>query len=173
MAKRSSVQESTSGALLALGGSVIAARRNGKGAVVLGIALIAAGLAGSQLQTVSRQESPRGSSPGEQAAPSPSGWGRIVFSVYADRYHGRTAADGSVYDHFRNTVACNFLPLGTTIVCRVGGREVEAVVTDRMDRELGKKRIDLSGGAMFELSPGYDFTDATAPLVVGEWRLAR
>lgn len=95
------------------------------------------------------------------------GGGFCSFSVYAERYHGRTAANGGVYDHFRKTCASNIHKLGTVLLCKWRGRQVEVVVTDHLDRELGKTRIDLSGGAMLELCPSYDLTDVTAPLLTG------
>lgn len=88
-----------------------------------------------------------------------------TFSVYATRYHGRTAANGKPYNHRDRTVASNRHKLGTTLVLEWKGRKTTVVVTDRMDRRLGKSRIDLSGQAFKDLHPSYDMTDKTATLL--------
>lgn len=90
-----------------------------------------------------------------------------VFSVYATRYHGRAAANGEPYDHLALTCASNAHELGARLLVRAGGSSVIVKVTDRLDRALGKTRIDLSGAAMAALNPGYDLTDATAGLLRG------
>ena len=101
---------------------------------------------------------------------APATWHPVTFSVYATRYHGRTAADGSRYHHERLTCASNNHPKGTMLECRYKGRVVRVRVTDRMAKGLGKTRIDLSGAAFRALHPRYDMTDATGTLLRGEWR---
>lgn len=91
-----------------------------------------------------------------------------TFSVYATRFHGRTAANGSVYDHDGFTCASNNHAFGTQLHIIANGRCVMVEVTDRLDRMLGKTRIDLSGAAMKRLDANYDGTDRTAGLVRGE-----
>ncbi len=90
-----------------------------------------------------------------------------TFSVYATRYHGRTAADGSIYDHDGFTCASNNHAFGTQLHIIANGRCVMVEVTDRLDRMLGKTRIDLSGAAMQRLDTNYDGTDRTAGLLRG------
>ena len=104
---------------------------------------------------------PEKGAPARDSFPA-SGANPTIFSVYATFFHGRTAADGSTYDHFRNTAASNRHKLGTVLLCKWQGREVEVVVTDRMAKRFKDTRIDLSGGAMLALYPGYDMTDETA-----------
>jgi hypothetical protein len=105
-----------------------------------------------------------------QEPKKPATWHPVTFSVYATRYHGRTAADGSRYHHERFTCASNNHPKGTMLECRYKGRVVRVRVTDRMDRRLGVTRIDLSGAAFRALNPRYDMTDTTGTLLRGEWR---
>lgn len=90
-----------------------------------------------------------------------------TFSVYATRFHGRTAANGSVYDHDGFTCASNNHAFGTQLHIIANGRCVMVEVTDRLDRMLGKTRIDLSGAAMKRLDANYDGTDETAGLLHG------
>lgn len=97
-------------------------------------------------------------------------WQPATFSVYAVRYHGRTAANGKRYDHRALTCASNNHKFGTKLELRYKGRAVTVTVTDRMDRRLGVKRIDLSGAAFKALHPSYDMTDRTGTLLKGEWR---
>lgn len=101
--------------------------------------------------------------------PPASGASPIVLSVYdSTLFHGKTMANGDSYDHFRNTAATgDDVPLGTVLLCKWQSREVEVVVTDRINRRFYGKRIDLSGGAMLELYPGYDLTDSTATILKG------
>ena len=101
---------------------------------------------------------------------SPATWHPVTFSVYATRYHGRTAANGRKYDHKGLTVASNNHKFGTKLELRYKGRAVVVTVTDRMDRRLGMTRIDLSGAAFRALHPRYDMTDSTGTLLRGEWR---
>lgn len=96
------------------------------------------------------------------SAPAMATWD---LSVYATRYHGRTAANGRVYDHRALSVAANTYPLGAVLLIRHGGRSVRVRVTDRMDRRLGRRRLDLSGAAMRALDPRYDGTDHTAGIL--------
>ena len=97
-------------------------------------------------------------------------WTPTTFSVYATRYHGRTAANGSRYDHKGLTCASNAHKFGTRLELRYKGRTVTVTVTDRMAKGLGRVRIDLSGGAFKALNPRYDMTDRTGTLLRGEWR---
>ena len=101
---------------------------------------------------------------------APATWQPVTLSVYAVRYHGRTAANGSRYDHERLTCASNRHPFGTKLELRYKGRTITVTVTDRMDRRLGVTRIDLSGAAFKALNPAYDMTDRTGTLLKGEWR---
>jgi rare lipoprotein A (peptidoglycan hydrolase) len=98
-------------------------------------------------------------------------WHPVTFSVYATRYHGRTAANGKRYDHRALTCASNSHKFGTRLELRYKGMTVTVTVTDRMDRRLGVKRIDLSGAAFKVLNPAYDMTDRTGTLLRGEWRV--
>lgn len=102
---------------------------------------------------------------------APAQWQPTTFSVYATRYHGRTAANGSRYDHRALTCASNHHKFGTRLELRYKGRTVTVTVTDRMDRTLGRTRIDLSGAAFRALHPAYDMTDRTGTLLRGEWRV--
>ena len=104
---------------------------------------------------------------------APTAWTPTTFSVYATRYDGRTAANGKRYDHKGLTCASNAHKFGTRLELRYKGRTVRVTVTDRMDRKLGRVRIDLSGGAFKALSPRYDMTDRTGTLLRGEWREVR
>lgn len=90
-----------------------------------------------------------------------------TLSVYATRYHGRMAANGRPYDHKALTCASNNHAFGTRLHIIANGRCVMVEVTDRLDRILGKTRIDLSGAAMMSLDPNYDGTDETAGLLHG------
>ena len=102
---------------------------------------------------------------------APAMWHPVTFSVYATRYHGRTAANGSRYDHKKLTAASNNHPFGTVLELRYKGRTVRVTVTDRMAKGLGRTRIDLSGAAFRALNPRYDMTDKTGTLLRGEWRV--
>jgi hypothetical protein len=97
-------------------------------------------------------------------------WTPTTFSVYATRYDGRRAANGKRYDHKGLTAASTAHKFGTVLELRYKGRTVTVTVTDRMDRKLGRVRIDLSGGAFKALHPAYDMTDRTGTLLKGEWR---
>lgn len=102
----------------------------------------------------------------EWQTPTPSEWRTATFSVYATRYHGRIAANGKPYNHNALTCASNRHKLGTKLELEWGGNRVTVTVTDRMDKRLGKSRIDLSGAAYKTLDPRmYDMTDATAGLL--------
>lgn len=108
--------------------------------------------------------------------PSPANWKPVTFSVYAERYHGRRTASGERYDHRRGfTAASNLYPLGTVLAVRrrQNGSPLQGRVTDRLDRALGRTRIDLSGAAMRALAPSYDLTDRTATIVRGEFKEIR
>lgn len=102
-----------------------------------------------------------------------SDWQTATFSVYATRYHGRIAANGKPYNHNALTCASNRHKMGTKLELEWGGNRVVVTVTDRMDKRLGKTRIDLSGAAYKTLDPRYDLTDRTAGLLVrGRFREA-
>lgn len=73
-------------------------------------------------------------------------------------------------NHRALTCASNNHKFGTKLELRYKGRAVVVTVTDRMDRRLGMKRIDLSGAAFRALHPRYDMTDRTGTLLRGEWR---
>lgn len=95
----------------------------------------------------------------------------VTFSVYATRYEGRTMANGQPYRMAEFTAASNRHKLGTRLIVRYQGRDAEVVVTDRMDKRLGRSRIDLSGAAYRALSPRYDMTDRTAGLLKGSFEV--
>lgn len=97
-------------------------------------------------------------------------WQPVTFSVYATRYHGRAAADGKPYNHNALTCASNRHPLGAILELEWQGRTVRVTVTDRMDKRLGRSRLDLSGAAYKMLQPAYDLTDRTAGLLRGRFR---
>lgn len=73
---------------------------------------------------------------------------KVLFgtaSYYADKFNGRTTANGECYDHKKATAACNVLPLGTWI--RVtnlkNGRKAVVRVNDRLHPKM-KRIVDLS-----------------------------
>ena len=80
---------------------------------------------------------------------------RGLASWYGLPEHGRRTASGEVYNMYGITAAHPSLPFGTRVRVRnlKNGRQVEAVVTDRLPRVwTGKGRvIDMSLGAAFEL----------------------
>jgi rare lipoprotein A len=66
-------------------------------------------------------------------------------SYYANKFQGRTTANGEVFDQQKMTAACNVLPFGTWI--RVtnlrNGRSVIVRVTDRLHVRM-TRLVDLS-----------------------------
>lgn len=66
-----------------------------------------------------------------------------VASWYGPGFHGRTAADGSIYDQNAYTVAHKSLPFGTVLVLEANGNRIPAVVTDRGPYIKGRD-LDLS-----------------------------
>lgn len=68
-----------------------------------------------------------------------------VASWYGPGFHGRRAADGSIYDQGAYTIAHKTLPFGTIVVLEYRGRRVPAVVTDRGPYIAGRD-FDLSLG---------------------------
>jgi rare lipoprotein A len=66
-------------------------------------------------------------------------------SYYANKFQGRTTANGEVFDQQKMTAACNVLPLGTWI--RVtnlrNSRSVIVRVTDRLHARM-TRLVDLS-----------------------------
>lgn len=68
-----------------------------------------------------------------------------IASWYGPGFHGRRAADGSIYDQAAYTIAHKTLPFGTIVVLEYKGRRVPAVVTDRGPYIEGRD-FDLSLG---------------------------
>lgn len=64
---------------------------------------------------------------------------------YLDPFHGRTAANGSRFNTWHNTVAHKTLPFGTSLLIRSGdgSTSVQATVTDR-GPFIGDREFDLS-----------------------------
>jgi rare lipoprotein A (peptidoglycan hydrolase) len=64
-----------------------------------------------------------------------------ISSWYGPGYHGRTMANGKVYNQYALTIACNHLPLGTTvrITNPSTGLTCMATVTDRGPFVKGRK----------------------------------
>jgi rare lipoprotein A (peptidoglycan hydrolase) len=76
----------------------------------------------------------------------------VLASWYGEPYHGRRAADGSIYDMSRETVASRVLPLGTIVVLEntANGRLAMARVTDRGPYVDGRA-LDVSHAIAVEL----------------------
>ena len=76
----------------------------------------------------------------------------VLASWYGEPYHGRRAADGSIYDMSRETVASRVLPLGTIVVLEntTNGRLAIARVTDRGPYVDGRA-LDVSHAIAVEL----------------------
>lgn len=74
-------------------------------------------------------------------------------SYYANKFHGRTTANGEVFSQDKLTAACNVLPLGTWIkVTNLrNGRSVIVKVNDRMHPKM-KRVVDLSRSAAQKLN---------------------
>jgi rare lipoprotein A len=82
------------------------------------------------------------------AAPHPGATETGVASWYGDPYHGRRAADGSVYDMEQMTAAHRTLPFGTRVKVTnlTNGKTCEVRITDRGPFVDGRI-IDLSRAA--------------------------
>lgn len=75
-----------------------------------------------------------------------------IASYYADKFEGRQAADGSIYDHDKATAACNVLPLGTWIrVTNIRNKKSVIVkVTDRLHPK-NTRIVDMSKSSAAKL----------------------
>lgn len=73
-------------------------------------------------------------------------------SYYADKFQGRTMANGKKYDHHKLTAAANRYPLGTWVkVSNLSNKKsVMVQITDRMHPK-NKRLIDLSKAAAKKL----------------------
>lgn len=81
---------------------------------------------------------------------------KIRASFYSEPFHGKRAADGSIYDKYKLTAASNYFDLGDVLmVWRVKNGDTfktKVKITDRMSEKYGKRRkLDLSEKAMSEL----------------------
>lgn len=65
-------------------------------------------------------------------------------SYYAQKFHGRKTASGQIFNHQKNTAACNALPLGTKV--RVtnlkNGKQVILTINDRLHKKT-KRILDV------------------------------
>lgn len=77
---------------------------------------------------------------------------RGTASFYADKFNGRTTANGEVFDNSAMTGAHNTLPLGTYVkVTNLrNGRSVIVKITDRLHRN-NTRIIDLTKNAARKL----------------------
>lgn len=75
---------------------------------------------------------------------------RAIASWYGPGFHGRRAADGSIYDQGAYTIAHKTLPFGTIVVLEYKGKRVPAMVTDRGPYIEGRD-FDLSLGLAIRL----------------------
>lgn len=66
-------------------------------------------------------------------------------SWYGPGFHGKRAADGSIYNQYAYTIAHKTLPFGTIVIVEYNGKRVPAVVTDRGPYIKGRD-FDLSLG---------------------------
>ncbi len=75
-----------------------------------------------------------------------------IASFYADKFQGRKAADGSIFDQNKATAACNVLPLGTWIrVTNIRNRRSVIVkVTDRLHPK-NTRIVDMSKSSAIKL----------------------
>ena len=87
---------------------------------------------------------------------------RMLTSYYADYFHGRTTANGEVFNMFKHTAASPYLPFGTKLrVCYSGCVDVR--INDR-GPFVGARTLDLSYGAASAiglLGPGVAWTEVT------------
>ena len=68
----------------------------------------------------------------------------LIASFYGHPFHGRTAADGSIYNMYASTAAHKTLPFGTKLKVCYDGCEV-VTITDRGPFINGRD-LDLSQG---------------------------
>lgn len=81
------------------------------------------------------------------------GHGRqVTATVYDGWYHGRTTYCGQTYQHWGLSAAHPWLPCGTRVTVRRGGRSLVVPITDRCDCNS----IDLSAGAAYRLGVPID-----------------
>ena len=87
---------------------------------------------------------------------------RMLTSYYADYFHGRTTANGEVFNMYDLTAASPYLPFGTRLrVCYSGCVDVR--INDR-GPFVGNRTLDLSYGAANRiglLGPGVAWTTVT------------
>jgi rare lipoprotein A len=91
-----------------------------------------------------------------------------MASWYGEPYHGRTTANGEVYDMHGLTAAHRYLPFGTLV--RVTRRDTGAAVTVRINDRgpfVRGRIIDLSLGAAREIGLDVDGVAPVAIAVVG------
>ncbi len=64
-----------------------------------------------------------------------------VASWYGPGYHGKTMANGKIYNQYAMTMACNHMKLGTVVrlTNRSNGKSCIATVTDRGPHVKGRK----------------------------------
>lgn len=87
------------------------------------------------------------------AAEAASSCGHASFYGVGDGYHGRRAANGSLFDAYGLTTAHPSLPFGTTlrVTNQNNGKSVVVKVTDRGPFVAGRV-LDLSYGAFSRIS---------------------
>ena len=75
-----------------------------------------------------------------------------IASYYADKFNGRTTANGEIYDGKKLTAACNTLPLGTwiTVTNLSNNRSVIVKTNDRLHPRM-TRIVDLSRAAAEKL----------------------
>jgi len=75
-------------------------------------------------------------------------------SFYAEPYHGRATASGSIYNKYEFTAASEWLPMGSkwVIQSNATGRMVVVEITDRFPSTKGRM-IDLSEAAFRAIAP--------------------
>lgn len=78
-------------------------------------------------------------------------WQPMVVSWYGEPFHGRQAADGSIYDMYKFTAAHKQLPFGTRIIVQgLNGVLVEVEITDRGPYITGRD-LDVSYATAYQL----------------------
>ena len=79
--------------------------------------------------------------------------GTFNASFYADKYHGRKSADGTVFSQNKLTCASNKHKLGDSlrVTNSKNGKSVDVKVTDRLHPKYGH-RIDLSKRAFKQIA---------------------
>ena len=89
----------------------------------------------------------------QQLAPTAYGHGRpVTATVYHEWYAGRTTYCGQTYQHWGISAAHPWLPCGTRVTVRHGGRVLTVPVLDRCDCNS----LDLSAGAAHRLGVPLD-----------------